>query len=123
MADAVERAKYFLEQERAFRLGELLTESYHPKTVRLSQTIQEDTAAGIRLLQSVDEDIPPAMEKVFEREEYHRLVEGFGRALRAGRAVFITALSTLFIAWRPITNHMKIIVRGDCYYIHIRMLT
>ena len=69
MPDAEERAKYFLENERAFRLGELLTESYHPKTIALSQTIQKEVAAGIRLLQSVDEDIPPGLEGVFKRDE------------------------------------------------------
>jgi hypothetical protein len=31
MSDAINKAKKFLNEERAFRLGELLTESSHPK--------------------------------------------------------------------------------------------
>ena len=69
MSDAVEQAKYFLEHEKAFRLGDLPTEAYHPKTVTLSQTSQQDMAAGIRMLQAVDQDIPPVMEGVFELPE------------------------------------------------------
>ncbi len=49
------RAHAFLTQEQAFRLGDLVTESFHPKTRELSQTIQADIAAGVRLLQAVDE--------------------------------------------------------------------
>ena len=52
-----DKAKQFLAEEQAFRLGTLLTESSHPKTRTLSQTIQKDTEAGVRMLQSVDEDI------------------------------------------------------------------
>ena len=63
MSDARAKAKAFLEQEKAFRLGELLTESMHPKTLSLSQTIQADVPAGVRMLQSVDDDIQKAAEQ------------------------------------------------------------
>ena len=55
---AAEKAARFLKEETAFRLGELPTESFHPKTERLSQVANDDLAAGIRLLQSVDDDAP-----------------------------------------------------------------
>ncbi len=114
MSDAVEQAKYFLENEKAFRLGDLPTEAYHPKTVTLSQTSQQEMAAGIRLLQSVDEDIPPAMESVFELKEYQELVEEFHRAMQSGRRFFFTGCGStgrlsilLEAAWRQFWQELK----------------
>ena len=69
---AIKRAKEFLNRERAFRLGELLTESSHPKTKTLSQTAKDDLPAAISLLQSVDDDISPAMEKVLQQTRWNR---------------------------------------------------
>lgn len=67
MSDAHEKAREFLEHQQTFRLGELLTEASHPKTRRLSQTIQTDLENGIRLLQSVDDDIPAALERILPK--------------------------------------------------------
>jgi hypothetical protein len=55
MSIAKQRAEEFLDRQRAFRLGRLLTESSHPKTAKLSQTIQHDVTEGIRMLLSVDQ--------------------------------------------------------------------
>ena len=114
MSDAVQQAKYFLEHEKAFRLGDLPTEAYHPRTVTLSQTSQEDMAAGIRMLQSVDEDIPPAMESVFESTEYRKLIEELGKALQNGRRFFFTGCGStgrlsilLEAAWRQFWQELK----------------
>ena len=74
MSDARERAKEFLTRQKAFRLGTLLTESSHPKTRTLSQTIQADTRAGIEQLLWVDADIPPALPQLFGQA-------GFGLSL------------------------------------------
>jgi N-acetylmuramic acid 6-phosphate etherase len=90
MSQAHEKAKAFLEQEKAFRLGQLTTESSHPKTRRLSQTIQADLQAGVRMLQSVDDDIPAALERIFAQESFGRLVEALHEAMRAGRHIFFT---------------------------------
>ena len=54
-----EQALDFIRNETQFHLGYLPTEQSHPKTRGLSQTLQADTAKGIRMLLSVDEDIPP----------------------------------------------------------------
>ncbi len=114
MADAAERAWAFLQQERAFRLGTLLTESSHPKTRDLSQTIQADIPAGIRQLLSVDEDIALAAETLFAQDGYDRLIEAFGRAIREGRQIFFTGcgatgrLSILLeAAWRRFWRDLK----------------
>ncbi|UCF17245.1 MAG: hypothetical protein JSW59_07245, partial [Phycisphaerales bacterium] len=94
-------------REEAFRLGQLLTESSHPKTRRLSQTAAVDLPAAISLLQSVDDDIAPALEQVLGQECFRQLVEAFGEALRAGKRIFFTGcgatgrLSILLeAAWR-----------------------
>ena len=107
MSEATKRAKEFLNREGAFRLGELLTESSHPKTRRLSQTAAADLPAAIRLLQSVDDDIPPAMNKVIGQDSFGQLIEAFGEALQTGRRIFFTGcgatgrLSILLeAAWR-----------------------
>ena len=107
MPDAIKKAEEFLSREQAFRLGELVTESSHPKTKTLSQTAAQDVPAAIRLLQSVDEDIPPAMKKAFEHDSFGRLVEAFSQALAAGKRIYFTGcgatgrLSILLeAAWR-----------------------
>ncbi|MHC4355619.1 MAG: sugar phosphate isomerase, partial [Planctomycetota bacterium] len=107
MSDATKRAEEFLNREAAFRLGELLTESSHPKTRTLSQTAAVDLPGAIRLLQSVDDDIPPAMEKVLGQDSYQQLIEAFGETLRAGKRIFFTGCGatgrlsiSLEAAWR-----------------------
>ena len=107
MPNAIEKAKKFLNEEKAFRLGELLTESSHPKTRALSKTSKANLADGIRLLQSVDDDIPPAVEKVFQQDTFQELIKAFSNAIKAGRRIFFTGcgatgrLSILLeTAWR-----------------------
>ncbi|MHC4088322.1 MAG: sugar phosphate isomerase [Planctomycetota bacterium] len=114
MSDAIEKAKKFLNEEKAFRLGELLTESSHPKTRNLSKTCKANLADGIRLLQSVDDDIPPAMEKVLQQDTFKELVEAFFNALKAKRRIFFTGcgatgrLSILLeTAWRRFWRTLK----------------
>ncbi|MDY0354502.1 MAG: hypothetical protein RBR19_01395 [Sedimentisphaerales bacterium] len=114
MSDAVEKARAFLREERAFRLGPLLTESSHPKTHRLSQTIEADVAAGIRQLLSVDEDIAIAADRLFAQDGYNRLIDAFLGAMNAGRRIFFTGcgatgrLSILLeAAWRRFWEEMK----------------
>jgi N-acetylmuramic acid 6-phosphate etherase len=95
-------------------LGELLTEDFHPKTRTLSQTAAVDLPAAIRLLQSVDDEIPPAMEKVLRQDSFGRLVDAFGEVLNAGRRIYFTGcgatgrLSILLeAAWRRCWREIK----------------
>ena len=119
MSNAHEKAVEFLEHQKAFRLGELLTESSHPKTRRLSQTIQTDVEAGVRLLQAVDEDIPAALERIFAQDSFTQLVEAFHEAIRTGRRIFFTGcgatgrLSILLEAvWRRFWRERELPWRG-----------
>jgi len=107
MLTARQKAQHFLDREREFRLGALLTEQSHPKTVTLSQTIQRDTAGGIRILQTVDEDLLPVAERVLASEPFARLKEAFLRAWREGKRIFLSGCGAtgrlcilLEAAWR-----------------------
>jgi N-acetylmuramic acid 6-phosphate etherase len=121
MSNAHDKAREFLERQKAFRLGQLLTESSHPKTRRLSQAMETDIEAGVRLLQSVDEDIPAALPRIFAQDSFHRLVEAFGAALRAGRRIYFTGcgatgrLSILLeAAWRRFWRERRLPRQGRC---------
>jgi N-acetylmuramic acid 6-phosphate etherase len=114
MTNAIEKAKKFLNKEKAFRLGELLTESSHPKTLTLSETLRTNLADGIRSLQSVDDDIPPAAEKVFQQDAFKELIKAFTSAIKAGKRIFFTGcgatgrLSILLeTAWRRFWRTLK----------------
>jgi len=104
---AHERAQHFLSEEKAFRLGQLLTESFHPKTRILSQTLGQDTKAGIRMLQSVDDDIKEAMAGLFGQGPFSELVTALLWAMEQKQRIFFTGcgatgrLSILLeAAWR-----------------------
>jgi N-acetylmuramic acid 6-phosphate etherase len=114
VTDAIEKAKKFLGKEQAFRLGELPTESFHPKTKTLSETARSDLTVGIRLLQSVDEDIPPVAEKVLAQENFNDLVKMFVNAMKAEKRIYFTGcgatgrLSILLeAAWRRFWHQLK----------------
>lgn len=114
MSDAIKRAEEFLSRERAFRLGELLTESSHPKTKTLSQTAEDDLPAAIKQLQSVDDDIPSAMKKVLQQDSFRELTEAFVKAMSTGKRIYFTGcgatgrLSILLeSAWRRFLGEIK----------------
>lgn len=52
----VQKAQSFLKIAPQFKLGHLVTESFHPKTTKLSQLVNEDISLALSLLQDVDHD-------------------------------------------------------------------
>ena len=107
MSSAREQTEHFLEHERAFRLGALLTESSHPKTATLSQTTERSVPDGIRMLATVDEEIAPAARNVLAGEAFRKLAAAIVGALDSGRRIYLTGcgatgrLSILLeAAWR-----------------------
>lgn len=107
MSDARAKAQEFLRHEKAFRLGELLTESFHPKTRDLSTVIGTNVPAGVQLLQSVDDDIPPMLAKVLSGDVVEQLVGAFYDTMCTGGRVFFTGCGStgrlsilLEAAWR-----------------------
>lgn len=121
MPTPLQQAQHFLKEEKAFRLGTLPTESFHPKTKNLSQTLDSNPTDGIRLLQSVDDDIPPIAQKVLDSPVFRQLTESFLQTIQSGRRFFFTGcgatgrLSILLeAAWRQFwiqakQNHPEII--------------
>lgn len=88
-------ARHFIEHESQFHLGILPTEQPHPYTTAFSSTVQSDPAAGIKLLLSVDQDIPPVARRIFTSEEYAGLVDAIaGTAAGTGRICFSGCGST-----------------------------
>lgn len=114
MKSSAEKARYFLEKERAFRLGALPTEQSHPATATLSQTIAADPSKGVSMLMQVDEDIPPALDRVMGSPEFAKLVQAIGEAIRDGRRVFWTGCGAtgrlailLEAAWRAFWQELR----------------
>ena len=109
-----QQAQQYLEQEKAFRLGELTTESFHPRTMDLGRTSRQDLPAAVRMLQSVDRDIPPVAQRVLQSVQWRRLRSALLEAIRAGRKIFFTGcgatgrLSILLeAAWRRFWQQRK----------------
>jgi N-acetylmuramic acid 6-phosphate etherase len=114
MSDAIRKAEEFIRREQAFRLGDLLTEAFHPKTRTLSQTAEADLPAAIKMLQSVDDEIPLAMKKVLQQDSFQELAEVFGTAMGTGKRIYFTGcgatgrLSILLeAAWRRFWRKLK----------------
>ena len=84
MNDPRQEAEHFVNCEREFHLGILPTEQSHPKTRGLAEVLAQDTRAGIRMLQAVDEDVTAAARRVFASDEYRRLVETLTATLDRG---------------------------------------
>ncbi len=84
-------AERYLREETAFRLGALLTESPHPKTMTLGESLRADLPAGLKQLLSVDEDIAPAARRVMALEAaFPRLRAAMVRTLRHGGRIHFT---------------------------------
>ncbi|MFL5810762.1 MAG: hypothetical protein ACJ749_14665 [Flavisolibacter sp.] len=58
-----EKTHSFLEIAPQFKLGHLVTESFHPKTGHLSDLVKEDVASALKLLEEVDHDAIKLMEQ------------------------------------------------------------
>ena len=80
-----EQAQHFLEKEKEFHLGDLVTEHPHPNTAKLSEITQGDTSMGVRALLSVDRDIPPVVDKVFKSAEYSDLIKAISTCIKKGK--------------------------------------
>lgn len=114
MTSAEEKARNFCENEREFHLGAMPTEQSNPKTRTLAETTLADTAAGIRMMQTVDMDILPRAREVFASAEFNGLVKAVCTALQGdGRIIFVGCgatgrLSILLEAiWRRFWQALK----------------
>ncbi len=109
-----QQAEQYLEHETAFRLGELLTESFHPKTMTLGETSRRDVRAAVRMLQTVDRDLPPVARRVLESAPWQTLRSTILEAIRSGHKIFFTGCGStgrlsilLEAAWRRFWQQWK----------------
>ncbi|MDR0902198.1 MAG: hypothetical protein LBM92_05450 [Opitutaceae bacterium] len=85
-----EQALDFIRNETQFHLGYLPTEQSHPGTRGLSQALQADTAAGIRMLLGVDDDIPPVARRVSASPGFASLRSAIKTALDNGGKIYFS---------------------------------
>jgi N-acetylmuramic acid 6-phosphate etherase len=89
LAVPAESADYVANKTQ-FQLHTLLTEQRHPKTWNLSGIIQKDTAAGLGMLFSVDEDISVRLDRLAaEPDSLHQLGREVEQALLDHRRIYI----------------------------------
>lgn len=87
MSEYLLSAEHFLTHETQFHLGILPTEQPHPRTRGLAETLQADCSAGVRLLQTVDQEVAALARRVLGSDEMARLVAALSEALAAGHRV------------------------------------
>jgi N-acetylmuramic acid 6-phosphate etherase len=85
-----DQALDFIRNETQFHLGYLPTEQSHPKTRGLSQALQADTEKGLRLLLSVDDDVPPVAKGVIASSGFAQLRQAIKTALDKDRTVYFS---------------------------------
>jgi len=80
-------ARHFLTHQTQFHLGMLPTEQSHAKTRGLAEILQDDCATGIRLLQTVDQDVADMARRMLVSDELEELVSALTDALVNGKRV------------------------------------
>jgi len=80
----------YVQNKTQFQLHTLLTEQRHPKTWNLSERIAKDTAAGLRTLFSVDEDIVARLNTLAsETKEVDQAAGAIVEAVQSGNKIYI----------------------------------
>jgi len=80
----------YVANKTQFQLHTLLTEQRHPKTWNLSDTVRGDTAAGLRMLFSVDEDIARRLDALTAQPDtLEQLSREMEQALLDHRGIYI----------------------------------
>lgn len=86
---AEQRADQFIHEEKQFQLGFLITEQSHPKTRGLSDALDRQTREGLVMLYTVDNDIPPVLERVIGSDPFAKLCSSIKKTLlSSGRVIF-----------------------------------
>lgn len=81
------KAKEFLTIASQFKLGHLVTESFHPATRNLSQLVHEDVGAALKLLQEVDR---LALDKMKDKVDIiWQMAQDIQSTLKSGHKIFM----------------------------------
>jgi N-acetylmuramic acid 6-phosphate etherase len=120
-------ADEFLAQKQKFRLGDLPTESPHPKTVHLSDWANSDPATGLKVLREVDLDALNRISVLRQdlRAFFHEVaatLEGGGRIFLAGCGATGRLSLSLEYLWRrrfPASEQVfSLMAGGDVALVH-----
>jgi len=80
----------YVENKKQFHLFSLLTEQRHPRTWNLSFAVQSDTAAGLRMLLSVDRDISARLAELRRSPSaLEQAANALEEAIRSGRRIYV----------------------------------
>ncbi|WP_226468571.1 hypothetical protein [Luteimonas panaciterrae] len=79
----------YVRNKTQFQLHTLLTEQRHQRTWDLSERISQDTAEGLRMLFSVDDDITARLEKLSREPAPSALSDAIEQALLQRRKIYI----------------------------------
>ena len=83
-------ADQFIREEKDYLLGAIDAEQSNPKTRNFSQTVKENALLGIRMLQSVDEDLVPLYRSALYSDEFDRLADSILRVLTDGGRILLS---------------------------------
>ncbi len=102
-----EQALDFVGNQTQFHLGFLVTEQPHPRTRGLAEVLRTNTAAGVHMLLSVDDDLPPVLRRAMSSPEFAALRGAMRRALDERRRIVFSGCGAtgrlailLDAAWR-----------------------
>jgi N-acetylmuramic acid 6-phosphate etherase len=84
------RSEEFLKICGQFKLGVLVTESSHPVTANLSEVAKQDTAAALKLLFDVDNDVMKKFREFVESGRSGEIKKTILHSLKSGGRIFFT---------------------------------
>src|SRR5262249_9670254 len=109
-----QRSQDFLKIADQFKLGALVTESSHPVTANLSETARQDTAAGLKLLFEVDDDVVKKCREFVECGRARQIADAVLKSLKNGGKLFFTGCGStgrlsiqLVSIWRDYWQQQK----------------
>ena len=106
----------YVQNKTQFQLHTLLTEQRHPKTWNLGERVRKDTAAGLRMLFAVDEDVAARMDALAaDTRTLEAAAAAVEDAVLSGRKVYVygcgatgrLAKQMESAFWRPFWRKVK----------------
>ncbi len=82
-----EKTREFLKISSQFKLGHLVTESFHPKTASLSELVKRDLPKALGLLQEIDRDALDILKN--KHNELWKLSSDIRQTLNEGHKIFL----------------------------------
>jgi N-acetylmuramic acid 6-phosphate etherase len=108
------RSQEFLKIADQFKLGALTTETSHPVTANLSEVAKRDTAAGLKLLFDVDDDVVRKYREFVESGRAQKVADTILTSLKKGGKIFFTGCGStgrlsiqLVSIWRDFWQQQK----------------